>query len=536
MTIKALYQSSPGRFILTSILYTLIPLTAIGQSYIIMYTTTALTNRNLSIWLWLTLGETIVLFWGSISQSWAYYSLVKLIQKYNHQVRAQIIRHYYYDGQEHKVSAIQNRLITDFKNTDDNYLNRFFNCIQMVGYILFSVGVLLSIHWSLLLMTIVLVALSVYLPKLFEKKMQSAFSNVSDSTKKYLDVIEKWLSGLNVLQRYLAGDKLFDVMDKAANEVELARVKQTKANQELAVMNGLISNVLMLILFAFTAFLITNKLIVFGAIVTVDNLQYYIAMGLRYLGNYRGQMQSTKPVNKQIIKDSNSIKEIKQSDTKTPTGFSIENLKISFPNGESLAFPNFKIKNGEKVLVTGDSGTGKSTLFRLVLGELKPSAGKITYYDEKNQEIKPNLSKIGYIAQNPRLFPATIADNITMFNSKLNQQISQVANEVDLENDIEKFPAGVQQQINLDRLNVSGGQRQKIVLARAKIHESKIILIDEGTSAIDQKATISILKKLLESRATIVFIAHNFSEEMRNMFDREIRLTKTKPSVKKRTV
>lgn len=123
-----------------------------------------------------------------------------------------------------------------------------------------------------------------------------------------------------------------------------------------------------------------------------------------------------------------------------------------------------------------------------------------------------------------------------MFNSKLNQQISQVANEVDLENDIEKFPAGVQQQINLDRLNVSGGQRQKIVLARAKIHESKIILIDEGTSAIDQKATISILKKLLESRATIVFIAHNFSEEMRNMFDREIRLTKTKPSVKKRTV
>lgn len=527
MTIKALYHSSPVHFILTFILYILIPLTAIGQSYIVMYTTTALTKHSLSIWLWLTLGEAIVLFWGSISQSLAYYSSVKLIQKYNHQVRAKIIRHYYYDGQEHKVSAIQNRLITDFKNTDDNYLSRFFNCIQMVGYILFSAGVLLSIHWSLLLMTIVLVALSIYLPKLLEKKMQTAFSSVSDSTKKYLDVIEKWLSGLNVLQRYLAGAKLFNVMNQAANKVEAARIKQTKTNQELAILNGLISNVLMLILFTFTTFLITNKLIVFGAIVAVDNLQYYIAMGVRYLGNYRGRMQSTKPVNKQIIKDSNPIiKEIRHGNTKPPTGFSIENLKITFPNGESLAFPNIKIKNCEKVLLTGDSGTGKSTLFKLVLGELKPSAGKITYYDEKNQKIKPNLSKIGYIAQKPQLFPATIEDNITMFDSKLKQQVNQVVDEVCLENDIKKFPAGVQQPINLDHLNISGGQRQKIVLARAKIHESKIILIDEGTSAIDQKATISILKRLLESKTTIVFIAHNFSKEMRNMFDYEIRLTK----------
>ena len=92
--------------------------------------------------------------------------------------------------------------------------------------------------------------------------------------------------------------------------------------------------------------------------------------------------------------------------------------------------------------------------------------------------------------------------------------------------DIAKFTEGLDEKINLDKLNISGGQRQKIVLARAKVHNSDIILIDEGTSAIDQKATMSILKNLLKSKTTIVFIAHNFNEEMHQLFDREIHLVK----------
>lgn len=304
------------------------------------------------------------------------------------------------------------------------------------------------------------------------------------------------------------------------------KVRQTEANQQLAVMNGLVSNVLLLVLFSFTAVLITNKLVIFGTITTVENLQYYMTMGLQYLGNYRGLIKSTKPVNKQIAEDSVSVENNKSSNTEAPSSFAAKDLSLNFPNGEKLTFPDFEIKKGEKVLLTGDSGTGKSTLFKLILGELKPTSGQITYFDKDDQKVNPDLSKIGYIAQKPRLFPATIAENITMFNSKLDDQIDQMIDEVDLTKDIQKFEKGINQEINLDHLNVSGGQRQKIVLARAKIHDSNIILIDEGTSAIDQNATISILKELLKSKTTIVFIAHNFSEKMQSMFDREIKLQK----------
>ncbi len=184
------------------------------------------------------------------------------------------------------------------------------------------------------------------------------------------------------------------------------------------------------------------------------------------------------------------------------------------------------VKPGEKILLTGDSGAGKSTLFKLILGELKPSTGKIEFQNSQGLTIKPNMSRIGYIPQEPNLFPGTIKENITMFNKQLNNQVAQVLDEVNFAADIKKFKAGVDEKIDLDNLNISGGQRQKIVLARSKIHDSDIILIDEGTSAIDQTATMDILQKLLKSKTTIVFIAHNFNKQMQEMFDREIHLIK----------
>ena len=78
-----------------------------------------------------------------------------------------------------------------------------------------------------------------------------------------------------------------------------------------------------------------------------------------------------------------------------PKGFSTKNLELKFPNGEKLVYPDIQIKDGEKVLLTGDSGTGKSTLFKLILGELKPSKGKVIFQDEKGQSIKPDMRELG---------------------------------------------------------------------------------------------------------------------------------------------
>ncbi len=122
----------------------------------------------------------------------------------------------------------------------------------------------------------------------------------------------------------------------------------------------------------------------------------------------------------------------------------------------------------------------------MILGELKPSEGNVVYKDKSGNEITPDLSKICYIPQDPVVFPAIIKDNITMFNDQLDGKVKAVVKEVNFDADIAEFKDGLNEELDLDKLNILGGQRQKIVLARAKVHDSDIILIDECTSAIDQ--------------------------------------------------
>ena len=108
---------------------------------------------------------------------------------------------------------------------------------------------------------------------------------------------------------------------------------------------------------------------------------------------------------------------------------SFENVCFHYPGVEDMIFENLNIsfQKGKIYAVQGKSGQGKSTLFKLILGELKPTEGKIIFKDKNGQQIHPDLAKIGYIPQDPTLFPGTIKENITMFNNKLDGETEGVA-------------------------------------------------------------------------------------------------------------
>lgn len=236
-----------------------------------------------------------------------------------------------------------------------------------------------------------------------------------------------------------------------------------------------------------------------------------------------GQIHSVDNLNKEIDQDSTKVDN--SFVLKAPVSLTTANVSVRFANGKEIHFPDLDIKKGEKVLLTGDSGAGKTTLFKVLLGKIKPHTGRVNFKDEAGNDLEISKAKLGYIPQDPILFPDSIENNITMFNSKLSDQVKYYVDKFSFKHDIEKMPLGLQTKINLQELNVSGGQRQKIVLARAAIHDDDFLLIDEGTGAIDQKATIRILKELINSPATIIFIAHNFNEEMNSLFDKEVHLT-----------
>ena len=501
------------------------PFVLIGASYLNMWEFTALRQHDGQAWL-LIITFTTLAYLLSYAFDWSSeYLLTRKVQEFNHTLRSKIVSHVYHDRKNYQTSQVKNRLTNDLNTVNNQSFNLIPVICNFLGYILFSVIALLTMHWSLLLLILISVAVSLILPKIIEKPLQRATENVSHQNRQYLDLIEKWLSGIAELELYLAGDKLTSVMHKGARNLEKANLKQTQEQQILSIITNGVAQVMVLILFVWTGILIKGGLVTFGAIAVIGNFSHYISLAIEYLPFYFGLIKGSRTLRNEVTAATLPVKTDEQN-LATPYAFSTNNLAISFPNGETLNFPDITVNCGEKILLSGDSGTGKSTLFKLILGILSPSSGKIAFKNQEGKVIKPDLAKIGYIAQDPILFPSTIKNNITMFDPQLNQLAEPAAVTVGLKPDLAQFAQGIETKVNLQKLNVSGGQRQKIILARAQIHDSKILLIDEGTSAIDQEGTRAILQELLKMPSTVIFIAHNFDEKLQSLFDREIHLSK----------
>ena len=198
----------------------------------------------------------------------------------------------------------------------------------------------------------------------------------------------------------------------------------------------------------------------------------------------------------------------------------VEIKQVSLTHGKQLlSYPDITIHAGEKILITGDSGSGKSTLLKLLLGDFQAKKGQIVFKDAAGQAFQPDPYSIGYLAQDLVLFPATLAENVTMHSPGLSADPKDYLETVGLQLDS-------QRQITPDDLTLSGGQKQKLALARTLSHDFPLLLLDESLSAVDRVGQEQILRTLCQLPATVIFVAHNLSPEQKARFDREISLAK----------
>ena len=191
-----------------------------------------------------------------------------------------------------------------------------------------------------------------------------------------------------------------------------------------------------------------------------------------------------------------------------------KDISFGYENKKIFQNLNFKIEKNSSIGLLGESGVGKSTLIDLIAGLLDPSDGKI-YVDNKNiQDYKTEWqNKIGYVPQNIYLLDATIKENIIFSKSEVN--ISDEALEKSIQNSgLEKFinslEKGVNTQIGELGSKLSGGQIQRIGIARALYKNPEILILDEATNALDEETETQILKSIchIKNQKTLIIISH----------------------------
>lgn len=194
------------------------------------------------------------------------------------------------------------------------------------------------------------------------------------------------------------------------------------------------------------------------------------------------------------------------------TEIKAEGLSFSYGEGNVISGSSFSIKKGSFVSFTGASGAGKSTLFRLMLGLYNPTEGKLSLITE-NGEIAVNAttrSLFAYVPQGNLLLSGTIAENIAFGNSNAGQaELDKAAELACLKELIDSLPEGYNTVLGERGLGLSEGQIQRISIARALLSDAPILLLDECTSALDEKTELQLLENITKlTNKTVVFISH----------------------------
>ena len=175
---------------------------------------------------------------------------------------------------------------------------------------------------------------------------------------------------------------------------------------------------------------------------------------------------------------------------------------------------NLNIKAGEYVAIVGRTGCGKSTLVRLLLGFEKPEKGAIFYdrHDMNTLDPRSLRKQIGVVIQNGQLLQGDIYSNITISAPQLTLDEAWEAAEIaGIAQDIREMPMGMQTVISEGQGGVSGGQKQRLMIARAIAPKPKILILDEATSALDNKTQKQVSDALDRLKCTRIVVAHRLS-------------------------
>jgi len=197
----------------------------------------------------------------------------------------------------------------------------------------------------------------------------------------------------------------------------------------------------------------------------------------------------------------------------------IKDVKFNYPTSEKFALENINlhIEPGWKVAIVGPSGAGKSTLIDLLLGVLKPNAGEILISGVAPLEAANRWAgAISYVPQNISISNATVRENVSMGYENVyatDQSVSEALETAKLTEVVASYPEGLDANLGENGTKMSGGQRQRLGLARALFTKPKLLVLDEATSALDglTEAEISKALETISKDTTLLIVAHRLS-------------------------
>lgn len=424
------------------------------------------------------------------------------------------------ESQSVYISAMTN----DIKTIEINYLLGGLNLILQIVLLIGGVMAMAYYNVWIMLSVLLLCSLQILTSYLFGGKMVECEKRVSNSNSQFVALVKDLLTGFPIIKSFKAEKKTLYMFNKMNEQVESASKHRRDTAGNIHIINQVCSEIVNVAVFGIGAYFAITGRITTGVVVAFIQLLNYVVGPISAIGPV---VMERKGAIALIEKMSDLIKEKEtQKVYSNLCGFnySIEFKNVSFKYQgaveNTLKGVNLKFEKNKKYAIVGGSGSGKSTLINLLLGYHKDYEGNI-YMDDlemRTLSLETVYDLISVIQQNVFIFDSTIKDNITLFDEFNDAELMQAIVASGLSELVDK--KGFDYSCGENGCNLSGGEKQRISIARCLLRNSPIILMDEATSALDLNTAMLVENKMLNiNDITQITVTHKLDAEVLKQYD-----------------
>ena len=477
-------------------------------SKVMIYTFSLLITESVFKWIYEVMSYKFVAKMSLDTKIYIFNNLIK-----------QDIESFYNNDVGDKISILTN----DINTIETEYFRTFLNLVKSGFLFLFAFGTIFYVSYQMTIALMILSIISFVFGNIPMKNLKTFKEKFSNSQSEYTARTSEYFNGYETIKVFGLEKFISKVFYNNSKNVYDKGLAYQKRYSLVTMISYFFGGFTFLGGFVCGGYLAYKGFITLGQMIVCVQLTNHIVNPLMFAIESYGKFKSVDKIlnkieNTLISEENVETTEIKDFNNK----ISLEDVSFKYDDKKVLENISFDFEKGKKYALVGLSGSGKSTLMKLISKRIKADEGKICIDGTDLDEISRNsiINLISTINQNVFLFKGSIYDNITLFSKDYSEEkVKDVILKAELGKYLDRLYD--KELISENANNLSGGEKQRISIARSLIKDTKIILADEILSSLDNEIAFSIEKGLLElENITLISVTHRLIKENLKQYDK----------------
>lgn len=466
-----------------------------------------------------------------IAKNFQDYFLNVIVQKFGAKVFTDGLKHAMklpYQEFEDQRSGETLSVLQKVRADTEKFMNYFINILfgVLVGVLFVCIYATIYIHWYIPIAYLIGMVLLTTITNLLSKKIKTIQKTIVSQTTALAGSTTESLRNIELVKSLGLTTQEVERLNKNTYKIlglELTKVKRIRS---ISFIQGTFVNTLRQIILFILMWLIFRNQMDAGELVTMQIFSFFVFGPLQEIGNI---LLSYREAEASLNNFENLMKKAPEAQPLKPSNLgdvqTLEFVNVSFQHQsahqKAIDDISFAAKKGETIAFAGPSGSGKTTLMKLLVGLYRPQHGKILYngMDENTISFDDLRNQIGFVTQDTQLFSGTIKENLQFVNpSATEEDMIQAMKNASCQSLLSRAGNGLETVIGEGGLKLSGGEKQRLSIARALLRHPHVLIFDEATSSLDsiteEEITNTIINVSSLKNQITILIAHRLSTIM----------------------